>query len=85
MASSDGEELTGALVFVFVGKDGFRWDERREGWRDDVHYPLVVRKPAGKRAKRRHQGDFFHMTGSKEKHETRLFPDLHFSYFSSFN
>lgn len=42
MASSDGEGLTGALVFVFVGEDGFSWDECREGWRDNVHYPLVV-------------------------------------------
>lgn len=41
--------LTRAFFSIFVNADGFRWDERREGGRHDVHNALVVRQPAGHR------------------------------------
>lgn len=42
--------LTSGLVQVLEYKSGLRWDERREGWRNDVNYPLVVREPGGEEA-----------------------------------
>lgn len=60
--------LTTALVFVFVSKDGFSWDESWEGCRDDIHYPLVVWKSAGTSGKPTTlvQGDTFQIKRIKE-------------------